>query len=398
MFRQHVLKDLSAYCQDELSTENVQRIAAHLLVCKRCRHEYEEIKLGVRLAQQLSNATAPDSLWQNIEAALNGQSRAAGGGASSSHRFNFFNSWHRFAAVCASLLSIIALSLIWTSMRTSGGVSWEVARLAGAPQIGGERISDTGRLAIGEWLQTDERSSAQIHVAQIGQVEIEPNTRVRLVATNLTEHRLELARGTLHAQIWAPPRLFFVDTPSAVAADLGCAYTLETDDAGRSLLHVTSGWVALERKDRESIVPAGAACATQPNIGPGTPYFEDASRDFLDALNKFDFAQGGREALNVVLSESRLRDTLTLWHLLARVNDEDRLLVYQRLALLAPPPAGATREGVMRLDSKMLDLWKDDLESKWLQGSPPGGKTWGQLWQDVSPVPRARRIWRKLSR
>ena len=81
---------------------------------------------------------------------------------------------------------------------------------------------------------------------------------MRLLETQPTEHRLELARGKMSARIWAPPRLFFVDTPSAVAADLGCAYTLEVDDQGASLLQVTSGWVALELKDRESMVPAGA--------------------------------------------------------------------------------------------------------------------------------------------
>ena len=94
----------------------------------------------------------------------------------------------------------------------------------------------------------------------------------------------------MSARIWAPPRLFFVDTPSAVAADLGCAYTLEVDENGGSLLRVTSGWVALQLKDRESIVPAGAACETQPGIGPGTPYFEDAPTVFREALRKIDLS------------------------------------------------------------------------------------------------------------
>src|SRR5438876_1202274 len=96
-------------------------------------------------------------------------------------------------------------------------------------------------------------------------------------------------RGRMSARISAPPKLFFVNTPSAVAEDLGCAYTLEVDDAGNSLLRVTLGWVALQLKDRESLVPAGAACATRPGIGPGTPYFEDASELFRTALAKLDF-------------------------------------------------------------------------------------------------------------
>jgi hypothetical protein len=114
------------------------------------------------------------------------------------------------------------------------------------------------------------------------------------------------------------------------------------------------------------MVPAGAACLTQPGAGPGTPFFEDASQLFLDSLAKFDFADGGADALNAVMAEARPRDTLTLWHLLARVGDAERERVYTRLAALAPPPAGVTRDGVMRLDRSMLYEWKAQLETTWM--------------------------------
>jgi len=247
--------------------------------------------------------------------------------------------------------------------------SWLVRRLDGTPRIGSETISQNGQLAIGEWLETDGSSRAQIAVGSIGNVDIDENTRVRLLANEPTEHRLELARGRMSARIWAPPRLFFVDTPSAVAADLGCAYTLEVDENGGSILHVTSGWVALQLKDRESIVPAGASCETQPGIGPGTPYFVDSTQPFRDALKKIDFNNDGNSqtaALTSMLDQARPRDTLTLWHLLPRVNGEDRARVYDKLAAFAPPPAGVTREGVLRLDQTMLETWRQTLEPEWI--------------------------------
>jgi hypothetical protein len=278
------------------------------------------------------------------------------------------------------LLVVLGAGGAWFYLRSTR-TSWEVARLAGAPLIDAVRINSTGRLGIGEWLETDADSRAQIKVADIGQVEVDPGTRIRLVETRLTEHRLELARGRMHATIFAPPRLFFVDTPSAVAADLGCAYTLEVDDLGRSTLHVTSGWVAFETKDRESMVPAGAACLTQPGVGPGTPYFEDASEQFLDALAKFDFNGGGADALHVVLYEARTRDTLTLWHLLARVEGAERERVYERLALLAPPPASVTRQGILLLDPAMLYDWKAQMQPDWMTESMPAIRNaWRSLW------------------
>ena len=244
-------------------------------------------------------------------------------------------------------------------LRPPLGSAWEVSSLAGAPTIGSERAVN-GRLAVGEWLETDTSSRAKINVANIGQVEIEPGTRVRLVETRLTEHRLELARGRLHALIFAPPRLFFVNTPSAVAADLRCAYTLEVDDRGRSLLHVTSGWVALELNNRESIVPAGAACETRPQWGPGTPYFTDASETFLRSLLQFDFEGGGSAALAAVVTEARPRDTLTLWHLLSRV------LRRTGAVSMSAARAGAAAlrrhaRRVLRLDQD-ADAWRTALE------------------------------------
>jgi hypothetical protein len=69
------------------------------------------------------------------------------------------------------------------------------------------------------------------------------------------------------------------------------------------------------------------------------------------------------------LDQTRTRDTLTLWHLLARVDGDDRVHVYEKMAALVPPPPGVTREGVLRLDQQMLDTWKNTLESTWIGGN-----------------------------
>jgi hypothetical protein len=49
------------------------------------------------------------------------------------------------------------------------------------------------------------------------------------------------------------------------------------------------GWVGFKLNGHESFIPAGAACLTRPKVGPGTPYFEEASPKFCAALASFDF-------------------------------------------------------------------------------------------------------------
>src|SRR5262249_55649171 len=99
------------------------------------------------------------------------------------------------------------------------GPSWEVTGLPG-----------TARLRPGELLQTDSSSQAQIKIANIGQLTIDRNTRIRLLVTDADQHRIALDHGRVEATTWAPPRLFIVETPSATAVDLGCKYALEVED------------------------------------------------------------------------------------------------------------------------------------------------------------------------
>ena len=362
MFVRHVTKDISAYCHGELSSDESKQFAEHLIACAKCRTKFEEVKLGIKLAEQLPRLSAPDHLWNDLEPLLEKRTTV---------RPSVFWTWQSRVAAAAVLL-LASLGVFWIyKNRSSHDVqrpSLLVKRLDGAPKIGSEQISNNGRLAIGEWLETDGGSRAQIDVASIGNVDVEENSRVRLLQTRDDEHRLELVRGKMSARIWAPPRLFFVDTPSAVAADYGCAYTLEVKDDGGSLLHVTSGWVQMETKDRESMVPAGASCETRPGVGPGTAYFDDASPDFRAALTKVDFEHDPAvrsAALTSVLDHARPRDTITLWYLFKGSQGKDRERLYDKLATFVPPPPGATREGLLRSDETMMSQWLALLEPTW---------------------------------
>jgi hypothetical protein len=214
-------------------------------------------------------------------------------------------------------------------------------------------------------LETDRQSRASLRADDTGKIDVDPSTRLRLLSMGSGLKRIALDRGTIHTYIWAPAGQFVVDTPSAVTVDLGCAYTLRVDDSGAGMVRTSLGWVGFKLNGHESFIPAGATCATRPKIGPGTPYFEDASVEFRAALTRFDFEdstpQQRAHDVAIVLGAARNRDALTLWHLLARVDDEQRILVYNRLSQFVPPPATVTKEGILRLDQPMLDLWWNEL-------------------------------------
>jgi hypothetical protein len=309
--------------------------------------------------------------------------------------------WAIFPLAAAAAITLGAVGFLWRTLdptypgdqsapsatAAASTPAWSVARVAGAPRVASKTIGDASRLAVGQWLETDAEDRAQIDVADIGRVHVDPHTRVRLLSTRTGAYRMQLQRGTLHALIWAPPGQFFVDTPSSTAVDLGCAYTLQVDDTGAGLVRVESGWVGFEFRGREAFIPAGAVCATRPGIGPGTPHYEDVFDSVRVSLETLDFAHvtpaEHEAALTNVLDNARAQDAVTLWHLLSReAPGPARDRVFDRLATFVPPPDGVTRAGINAGQRDMLDRWWEKLgfgEANWW-------RMWKQPWRDQQPL------------
>ena len=342
LFTRHVVDSLTRYCDGELRDAERQRVDAHLASCTRCRTALDEIQFSARLVRELSTVSAPASVWNGIDAAL-----------SEPHRGFASQFALRWAFVCVLVLGVGISAYWWT--REEAPRPWEVTHAMGGPR----------RMASGEWIETGGGSKALITVGQLGTVDVAPDTRVQLGQVRDSAYRLALAHGTISATINAPPRLFIVDTPASTVVDLGCAYTVTVGKDGAGELRMTSGWASLEFNGRESLVPAGAICRTKTGDGPGTPYFEDAPAPLKRAVDDFDAGRDRVAALDVALKESRIRDTLTLWHLLSRVDGADRVRVYDRIAAFLPPPASVSRDQVLALDPDALRKWREELAWKW---------------------------------
>ncbi len=295
----------------------------------------------------------PEDLWPGIRDRVRSADRRRG-------RRAVFVRWLPLAAA-----AVLVLAVAWWlggggGERGPSGV-WEVQRVAGAPRVDDARLDAVGSFQVGQWIETDDSSRAVITVGDIGHVDVRPGSRVQLVRARSTDHRLSLAFGSIHAKVTAQPRIFFVETPAGTATDLGCEYTLETDSSGRGLIHVTGGYVEFASRDRRSIVPLGAFAVTRPDQGPGIPYVDDAPDSLRQALIAFDFERGGTGAARAALAAARSEDALSIWHLLGRVDVALRGEVYDRLAALVPPPAGASRERVLALDAGTLGRYWDHI-------------------------------------
>jgi hypothetical protein len=270
--------------------------------------------------------------------------------------------WWAMAAAAAVVAAAVGLEMRTPVAPTTG---WQVDSVHGAASVGSEKAAIAMSLRAGQTVRTASDTEIGFRAEEFGTMLIGPDSELRAA----TDHRLELQRGLLHAYIWAPPRQFVVDTPSARAVDLGCQYTIEVDASGDGLLRVSLGWVAFQNGGQEAFIPQGAACVTRKRKGPGIPFYEDASEPLRRSLSAFE--QGDTAALGGVLTAARASDGITLWHLLTRVPEADRGRVFDRFAELVKLPKEVRREAVLRRDAHAIDLCWDALNlenTDWWRG------------------------------
>ena len=367
--RSHVAAEIGELIDGTLPRDEAERVRAHIATCLACRRTYDEVHAAIRSIGDLPSFDPPASVWDDIVRELDG----AAAPAPPRRR------WTRYAAA-AAVVGVAAFGYsVALGMYHS---SWAIERVTGAPVVGARTVVNSDALGEGEWLETDAASRARLSIGTLGSADVGPGSRVMLVQAGGAERSLRVERGSIAARVWAPPRFFVVETAAATAIDLGCIYTLDVDDRGNGVIFVRSGQVELRGYGLSSLVVAGTIAQMRTGEGPGTPYDSTETTQFRDDLAAIDFGPdtGRHAALGRLLTESSARSTITLWHLLPRVPDSDRALVYDRLAALAPPPAAVVRDAVLELDKRALDRWRTALEPRW---STERVRLWKRAWRAV---------------
>jgi hypothetical protein len=252
--------------------------------------------------------------------------------------------WRHWLAVAAAVVLVVAGIFGFREKFTFKDSGWKISWNG----------SQARSLHAGQTVDTGPHSTAQLNSDFVGEVRLDPGSRLQVLRAMQDEKRLNLEHGTIHAFIWAPPGQFVVETPSARTIDLGCRYTLHVAPDGDGILQVETGWVAFQWQKLESFIPAGAECKTRASRGPGTPYYDDAPDALTHALSQFDETHSPI-ALRAVLTAARSRDALTVWHLLARTQGAERNEVFTRLGELVKLPEAISRQRILQGDPGAID-------------------------------------------
>lgn len=371
-----VLYYLNDYSKGILLNEVRAEIHEHLNNCISCAKVFDEIIISKESGKKKINVNPREESWERIKK-VGEKTRSTkkiisrrfpSDSTLSSETENLKNNFlvkaneieNNKLFNIAAIISAIALGIILAFMifNNSPASFWSVEKISGYPVIETKVLTGQGIIKIGEKLYTDSESRARLKVGVIGEIDIEPESEIKIIETKTSEYRLVLSKGKISARMWSAPKLFSIKTPSAVVKDLGCMYYLSVNNESSTLLQVKSGWVLMENKNAKSLLTTGASCYSEKSKGLGTPFSNDASNLFKESLHKLDFENGGKTDLEKVLSESRIADLISLFHLLKRLDQESRGIIYDRISYLFKMPQRITRDGIISGNKDMIArLW-----------------------------------------
>ncbi|MCP3915630.1 MAG: hypothetical protein GY711_08755 [bacterium] len=209
---------------------------------------------------------------------------------------------------------------------------------------------------------------ARLAIADIGDVEVQPESVLRVEDGGEGVHALYLERGSLRARIDAEPRVFQVGSPAGLTIDLGCEYELAVTPEGRVRLTVHAGQVVIAQNEREVYVPAGASTESDPLSGPSPPFFDDVRvtvRDDVEAVLYGEMVDP--EALARLAAFDDRDDALPLFAMLfdQSLDAGLREALYGRFEVVFEVPDGVNRESVLACDAVAREAWLENLRPWW---------------------------------
>jgi hypothetical protein len=354
---------LQNYVEGLLPDEMRSLIKAHLSVCAGCSKNFEALKNEDEVPVDPDKS---NDFWEkvNIKERWRKRNRIIN---------KFFKKRNkegaRFGKVFENpkllLLIIVTILILFIAaisfmffLSEDTAAAWEVEAVSGTPVLASKVLSGGGMMKAGDWLITNDESSAKIIAGQLGEIYIEPNSRIRLLRTLPTEHRVRMIHGRLTAEISAPPGYFFIESPAAEIINYRSSCIVELDEEGNGIIIVKEGVTAVSNKLGKSFIKEGGICEIKKGAAPGIPFLEDAPLFLVALIRRVD---NKIEMDNVffisLLNSAREKDLFSLWHLFKKVDDDRKVMIYNKMISLNNSFIGITREGILSGNPEMIERW-----------------------------------------
>lgn len=346
------------FFNNELNSDSKNLVQKHLDECKDCASEYSAfILLKERAASLKKEITPPKQIFENIEKeiiekeinmskdikitplsnnilTIDFQEDKKDFPETKKASFvtkNWY--WLASAAVVLLIVSVVLLSSASKNILSVEEMSnWKLVNMKGGAFVNGV-LSD--KVNVGDWIQTDSVSSVVLKIANVGDISIEPNTKVRFIQSDGNISKMEVLYGTVNTSTSQPDK-FVLQSSNLKVQDKGGSYSFKVDDKGNGVIYVNSGIANVESGNKSAVVTDGTFIMYKPEFGVGTPFRKDSKPEFQDALFQYDFNNGGAPSIYYAMANAGPEDYSSLLNLIPRVDDRTKYLVLNKLNKLSP--------------------------------------------------------------
>ncbi|MCK9279554.1 MAG: hypothetical protein M0P71_02940 [Melioribacteraceae bacterium] len=238
---------------------------------------------------------------------------------------------------------------------------WKIKSESGIYLIDGKE-STSAKFNVDNSLNTKNDSRVIINVPKTGTIRLEPNSSIKLLTARSGDNVISFKSGSLKIVTNSDLPDFKIKFTNFDLIDYGASYTVAFDDFNNINLVVEFGYVGLRKNDSEIFINENYSCKIINRKLVSTPFRTDAPLEFIDLVLSYEKTKNTAELLDKISNKARPEDALTLLELLKKVSAVDRQILFQSISNFFPPPIGVTRNGIMRLEPDMLQMWWEEIE------------------------------------
>ncbi len=238
---------------------------------------------------------------------------------------------------------------------------WQLRVENGEYQIDGE-FSNQSELGYNNTLVTFDSTKISLIVPNAGKVEVGKYTMLQPTESKELSNIISLKSGSINVISEVDDPILKIKTPPAAVTSIEGNYRVTVDPELNVLVITSDGKANLQSaREQLNLVP-NHSCKINSSGNIGIPYNNQADQKMVELLNKVSFDLERPIDYTPILQSANHKDGISLLYLLMDASSkEDRITIFLKLNELFPVPPGITEDGILNLDQKMIEKWKEDI-------------------------------------
>lgn len=227
---------------------------------------------------------------------------------------------------------------------------WRIIEFSGSIILNNETINSNENFGVKSFLKTGENSNVKLKLPNVGIIDVDANTKLSRTRSN--ELKIDVGR-IVKKPFEQTEKIIILTALADFNEELNSEFELSASEEINNLF-VYQGTVKVNLKGFESVVPEGFACTVKKGRY-AIPYNPNSDPQLINLLK--DFTGPADPNLVLISALASPKDVLSLWHVLQLTSDLNRPIALNKLKELLPPPETVSDEGIMKLNSEMLEQW-----------------------------------------